>query len=250
VGNKSVNHLVDLGMELVGVDINGLVFDVFKGFKFSLLVVDVFGSNFLFSSLFSGGGGVGRVVQFSDVWEILDGLGELNENESVFFREKMREFGESLDEGSVDFSLFSLGEVVVDVLFKGIKDVYSFHVFSELLDKEDVVVASLLFEFGKKINVGSDSVLSALFVSFVLSDLVLQEFDVGFQVLDVFLSFSNCFLSFGDLDFAIFSIFVVSDVGFFLLRADVSSHVTEKISDSVQSRRRVFLGGDERGHCK
>ena len=201
VEDEAVNHDDDLLVEFVDVDVDLGVADVLELLELSLGVVDVLASDFLGGSLLLGSGGIdffaeGVNVAFdvgggdaADDGHFHDHLGDFKEDSLVFVVEEVGELGESLDEGSVDLETgLLLEEVVVDVLFEEGHDVDGFHMLSELLDEQQVVVASLFLEVLEHLLVGHESVLSGLLVLDVLGLLVLEPLDVLLELVDVSLS--------------------------------------------------------------
>lgn len=156
----------------------------------------------------------------------------------------MGEFGESLDEGGSDLLGLLGGEVLVDVVLEEGEDVDGFHVLSELLDEEEIVVASLLLEGLEHFLVGDESVLSGLLVVLGLFLLVLEEGDVLLELIDVSLSSGDEFDGFLDLDGAHFDVGLVSDIGVFLFLVDAGFEVNEQ---SVDVFERFGGSGDEAG---
>jgi len=248
VEDKSVDHDDDLLVEFVNINVDFGVSDMGQFLEGASGVVDVVSSDLSGGSLLGSGGGVDSFVEsvdvLFDVKVLLDGLLEFGEDGSVFLIEEVGELGESLEEGSADFLGLLGGEVLVDVVFQESEDVDGFHVFSELLDEEEIVVASLLLEGLEHFLVGDESVLSGLFVVLGLFLLVLEEGDVLLEFIDVSLSSGDEFDGFLDLLGAHFGVGLVSDIGIFLFLVDAGFEVSEQ---SVDVFERFRGSGDEAG---
>jgi len=248
VDDESVDHDDDLLVEGVNINVDFGVSDMGQFLEGASGVVDVVGSDLSGGSLLGSGGGVDSLVELVgvlfDAKFLLDGLLEFGEDGSVFLIEEVGELGESLEEGGSDFLGLLGGEVLVDVVLQESEDIDNFHILSELLDEEEIVVASLLLEGLEHFLVGDESVLSGLFVVLGLFLLVLEEGDVLLELIDVSLSSGDEFDGFLDFLGAHFGVGLVSDIGVFLFLVDAGFEVSEQ---SVDVFERFRGSGDEAG---